>query len=322
MPNTMVQTGSVTFHWNFNGDSCANANVDTVQVQIAGTTTVWSCYDPVNQIEGTTVAGVPQGAQAYKLTGYVPTYDATTGAYLGDVPWFVATGTINVMANADNDTGPITLGYINPPASMAQSNIGLFWTFGGQTCAQTPLVDHVNMTIGGTTNSFPCPSAAGAVSQNYSAGSYNFQLVALDAAGTTTLYQSSGTATVDGVNSVTINSDMQSMVTATGTGNAEIDFTFGTSGQNCQQVNVDTLHYVLTDPTGMVIAGTDLTQSCMTSSGVSVGIGFSSLQPAVYYLYVDGYNQTKITYQLSGYAFTVVASLATSTYNTTIAALP
>jgi hypothetical protein len=255
----------------------------------------------------------------------VPTDDATTGAYVQDVAWFRASGTVGVTAGVDNDTGMITLSYISAPASMSASNVGFVWTFAGQGCAQVPQVNHLHFVMTGITpnidTTFDCNSTVSI--QNLAAGSYPFTLTAVDAAGATKYFTSGGTATVDGANSISIHADLQAMVAAGGTGNAEIDFTFGPSAQNCQQVGVDTLRYSLTDATGAVVANTDLMQGCLNSSSQpSVGIAFSSLQPAVYYLYIQGFAQGKITYQLSGYQFTVVASPTTSTYQTVISKSP
>ncbi len=309
-------TGSVTFSWDFNSASCTDANVDVVQVEVAGNTTTWSCWDPVNQVQGATVLGVPTGTQPFTLTGFVPTYDSSTGAYKGDVAWYAASGTAQVVDSMDTATGTITLTYITPPPSSSASNIGFIWTFSGQDCTQTPMVDHLLLDIGGESNRYPC--STGGVFANQSAGAYPFSLVAYDVSGNT-LYQSGGTATVDGVNSININTDLQPMVLdGGGTGNAEVDFTFGTSAQNCSQVGVDTLHYALTDPTGTVVPGTDLMQPCGSASSPSVGIAYSSLQPAVYYLYIQGYTGANVSYQLSGYQFTAVASPTTSTYQTVL----
>jgi hypothetical protein len=320
--------GSVTIHWAFtaNSYSCAYASVTTMQVSVAGLTTTVGCIDPTTGDQGTTLDGVPAGVQPFSLTGYTPTYDAS-GNFTGNVAFYQASGTIQVIGNANNDTGQIQLGYINQPAqNPANSNIVFLWNFAGQTCASSPQVASVRVQVTDPAN----PPASvdqmvacntngtdGIQVQNFAAGTYPFTLTGLDSTGAAN-FQATGSVTVDGLNSVNVYVTLAPVGSPpSGPGNAQIAFTFGSSGQNCQQVNVDSMHFSLSDSTGTAVPGSDVIVGCMTSGGITQQVAFNSLTaPATYFLYAQGLSGGSVAYTGS-FQFSV-APMMTSNYQVAI----
>jgi hypothetical protein len=325
---TQPSPGSVSFHWAFTSANytCAYASVSSMQVKIGGITATVGCIDPTSGDQGATIAGVPGGTQPFTLTAYTPTYDSN-GNPTGTVALYQASGSVQVVGGANNDTGVIQLSYINPPAqNPANSNIVFLWNFLGQTCASTPQVATVRVQV--TDNSSTAASVDTMVAcntsgtdgiqvQNFAAGTYPFTLTGLDSTGTAT-YQASGSATVDGLTSVNVYVTLVSVgPPPTGPGNAQIAFTFGSSGQNCQQVGVDSLHFSLSDSTGAPVAGSDVIVGCMTSGGITEQVAFNSLTaPAVYYLYAQGLAAGSVAYT-GNFQFSV-SPMMTSSYQVSL----
>jgi hypothetical protein len=309
-----TSTASVAFQWTFAGSTCVGANVDLVQIAIAGTTIQVGCIDAASGVAGVTLSGIPLGTQNFTLTGYTPTYDTNLN-YTGDVATFQLAAAVTVQGGMVNSTGVLDLPYISQPPNNANSNIIFLWTFEGKSCAtSSPQVTTVNLFMNGqSVNVNQQCDVAGLMVKSFAAGTYPFTLTAT--AGSVQ-YTSSGNATVDGVQTITINSDLQQQVSSSpGAGDAVIAFTFGTSGQNCQQVGLDTVHFALTDATGAVVSGSSLTQACTGATTVT----FSGLSgPNVYYLYIQGLAQGTTTYQVSGYQFTVVPSPTASSYSVVV----
>jgi hypothetical protein len=324
---TGVPTGSVTFHWAFTSASysCAYANVTSMQVQVGGTNggvnATVGCYDPVNTNQGVTIDGVPAGsAIPFTLTAYTPTYDAN-GNFTGNVATYQASGTVSVLGGANNDTGVIQLGYINPPQNPANSNMVFLWNFAGQSCAATPQVAQVRVQVTDTVtpaNSVDtkvgCNTAGtdGIQVQMFVAGTYPFTLTGLDSSGTA-IYQASGSVTVDGVTSVNIHVSLAPTGAPTsGPGNAQFAFTFGTSGENCQQAGIDSLHFSLSDSTGAAVSGSDLIVGCMTSSGLTQQVQFNALAaPNAYFLSAQGLSGGNATYS-GNFQFSVTPTVTSS----------
>jgi hypothetical protein len=304
----------VAFQWTFAGATCVGANVDGVKIDIAGTSTTVGCIDAASGVAGVTLSGIPVGSQSFTLTGMTPTYDANLN-YTGDVATYQLNATVTVQGGVLNATGVLNLPYITQPPNTANSNIIFLWTFGGKDCSMaSPQVTNVNLFMNGQgVNVNQQCDVAGLMVNSFSAGSYPFTLTAT--AGSVT-YTSSGNVTVDGVQTVTVNSDLQQSVSSSpGASDAVMAFTFGTSGQNCQQVGIDTVHFALTDATGAVVSGSSLTQACTGATTVT----FSGLSgPNVYYLYIQGLSQGKTTYQVSGYQFTAVPSPTASSYTVVV----
>jgi hypothetical protein len=302
-----VTVGTLQVLWTFNGgQSCNAAGVTTVTVSISGSTFNFYCYDPISGVQGATLYNVAAGTQPVRLTGFS-----------GKQALYQWTGNLLVYGGAFNSYRQ-DLALIGNPGT-SNSNITFLWSFGGRTCNQAG-VNGVNIAvqdpIGGNVNTIvPCTqlNVDGANVNNFAAGTYPFTLSVLNGVGQTQ-YRALGTATVNGMSSITVNVDLQpGYPPITGLGNATVGLVF--SGQSCTRAGVTQILADLRDLNGNVVSSTTVSCSSFTGS-----VPFTQLNAAATY-YLDAVGSTTaadggmtVPYQLTGQGLTIQPS-STSNYN-------
>ena len=218
-------TGSISLQWTFNGgESCIAANVQQVQVGIAGQTVTFPCYGGGWSNGGSegTIAGLSPGAYPFTVTGL--TYGVNSSYAVNTaVATYQASGSISVIAGSD-DSQTIDLPMVAAPAQTS-TNIILLWTFSGQNCSQAgePTVTiHITDPVNGDVDQpvacdqnnsdgveIGADPATGQV--GFSAGSYPVSLTASDASGD--YYFASGTIYANGISDSVVHVDLQPQTT-------------------------------------------------------------------------------------------------------------
>lgn len=301
--------GSVTFAWSFNGgEGCNVAGVDQVRATVAGQTVVFPCSAWANGGRQGTIDNVPAGTQDFTLTGVSFLYDGQ-GVFVKQSDTYQATGTVNVLAGADNQTPGIDLAVI--AANVSTSSLVFLWDFGGTaaTCSMAN-ISQVTLAITDPANPFTTQAinctgpdgTDGIKIEQFTAGTYPFSLSANDG---TNDYFASGTAYVNGISDTVLNVDLQLDATsappANGPGSLQLDFTVG--GGSCAAAGVDHILYYLTDGSGNVIGNSEQTVPCVDPLGSVTLAGLSA--PATYFLYAEGLSNGTATYELLQYAVAV-----------------
>lgn len=317
--NTGSGVGSVTLLWTFNnGEGCTAAGVKYVQVEVAGHSTTFPCYDLGNGGRSGTLDNLPDGPQTVTVTGLSAHY-AVNGNSTGQISTYQATTSVTVIDSADAQISIDLPPLMSTPAT--NSNIIFLWTFAHQACgaAGNPAVTlHVDDPMAGPTDAtVSCDQngtdgvkvGVGPNQPGFAAGSYAFTLSAADGSGNT--YFASGTAFMNGFSDSVVNVDLQQQTSAAppaaGVGAVLFDLTFG--DQTCSSAQLTTFQAYLTDSMGNQIAGTPIAGPCS-----SLPITYTNLAaPATYYLSAQGLVGTTSAFSVLQYALSVYPG-ATSSY--------
>ncbi len=165
-------TGSVSFLWTFGGQSCAQAGVAQVIVQLGKSSVTVACDS--SGTDGSSIAGLAPGSIDYSLTGE----DAAGNALYG------ASSTVAVVAGADAQV-QVDLQPLSPPPPPTGS-IVFVWSFAQQSC-EVAGVPYVAVQIGSSAPELvTCRDAngvAGITVANLPAGVTTFTLTGEDGSG-------------------------------------------------------------------------------------------------------------------------------------------
>lgn len=186
--------------------------------------------------------------------------------------------------------------------ALASGNIIFLWNFAGQSCAQTPSVQNVRITIPGQTlmngGLFGCSNGGsdGIQLLNFAGGAYAYTLEALSSSNVV-LYAKSGNLTVNG--NVQINATLDAV---NAPGSVAISWTFPpnttSSTPNCSQAGV-------TDVV-VTIDATPQTVPCAQGYGTTQTI-FSNLSPGNHTISLAARDTNQFTYYDASTTFMITA---------------
>jgi hypothetical protein len=186
--------------------------------------------------------------------------------------------------------------------ALASGNIIFLWNFAGQTCAQTPSVQSVRVTIPGQTlmngGVFQCSNGGsdGIQLLNFAAGAYAYTLEGLSSSNSV-LYAKSGNLTVNG--DVQVNATLDPV---NAPGSLALSWTFPpnstSSMPNCTQAGV-------TDVV-VTIDATPQTVPCAQGYGTTQTV-FNNLAPGNHALVLEARDSSQFTYYSAAVNFTLTA---------------
>jgi hypothetical protein len=119
-------TGDVTFHWTFNGQTCAQAGITIVHISADNQVITDVNNNPdiacnSNGVDGTTIGPFPSGTHSFDLVAL----DS------GRTPRFALNGlSVTVVAGQNTVAAPDLA-----PAAPTTAQADLTWTFDGKNCA-------------------------------------------------------------------------------------------------------------------------------------------------------------------------------------------
>jgi hypothetical protein len=262
----------VVVYWTFNGVSCADAGVATIQVDIAGEVLTPNQFTCAQAGQGASLGSYLHGS--YQLT--VSGFDANA------VLTYQVTQTLPVRGGADN-----TFAVDVPQVAATSGDVTLHWTFSGKTCAAAGIavvhasVDGIVLTDASGRADLPCSQSGvdGTTVSPLSPGQHSFDLVGVDSGGTARYALNGYTATaVAGQNAVYTPNLAPAVPT---TASANLTWTF--DGKSCATANVDHVTILVdtnqdgSQGTNTVNAGT---VACNTSG--TDGAGVEGLSPGTH----------------------------------------
>jgi hypothetical protein len=265
----------VEVDWTFEGVSCAEAGVATIQVDIT--------HEVLSPNQFTC-------AQA-SLGAHLGTY--LLGDYEITVSGFDSTG---ALTHQETRTLPVRGGAKNtfvidvPPVALSSGDVTLHWTFSGKSCSQAGIVT-VHASIDGQVLTdvndnpdLPCSQGGvdGTTISPLAPGRHTLDLVGVDASGRSSQALNGFTVTVVAGQNTVYNPNL--VPAAPTEASANLTWTF--DGKSCATANVDQVR-IFVDPDASGIGGIDAGTVPCNSTGTD-GASVAPLTPGTHSFAIQG----------------------------------
>jgi len=255
--------GELTLLWTFDGKSCAQAGVSTVNVKLDGTLVTddngnadLPCTE--GAVDGVTIGPVDSGTHTVTVTA--------TGSDQTNY-------SVSLSANvADQEETQLAAALVSSNSSSGTATAELSWSFAGMSCAQAQ-VDSVHVLVDGTdTGAVACTTSGvdGASVAGVSAGAHTISIQAIRGTGGSAqlVYATAGAGTsATFVAGTTTHLIVSAAASSPGVGGVTLSLAFPQGGPDCTATTGSgtPVTYTLTSPSGT--AQTPATFTCGGAAG-------------------------------------------------------